>query len=49
MRHASPSLAPLALITLGLQSADAFAQAGNPHNGTWAWFAAKQEAARRRL
>jgi hypothetical protein len=35
MRHASPSLLPLALIALGLQGADAFAQAGNPHNGTW--------------
>lgn len=35
MRHASPSLVPLALIALGLQGADASAQAGNPHNGTW--------------
>lgn len=35
MRHVSPSLLPLALIALGLQGADAFAQAGNPHNGTW--------------
>lgn len=36
MRHASPSLLPLTLIAFGLPCADALAQAGNPHNGTWA-------------
>ena len=36
MRHARPSLLPLALIALALQGADALAQAANPHNGTWA-------------